>query len=462
MAHSQPNILFIMTDHQRADSLGMVQAGIEITPNLNHLADRGAVFTRAYTSCPLCVPARTSLATGKYPTRTGVVCNGGNGLQAGNHKPIHQWLHETGYEVGHIGVDHIRLNPSLQERVEFSTWIGRKEYVDFLAKQGTEDAPQDRMLFKKKVIEWQGTEPVERAFSNVRTGPSSHSSECFLDSYYCKCAEEFINEPREKPFALFVYLWAPHPPLRVPKPYASRFDPASIELPPNVGVVSENEPPGRRKGVPAQLAESVTMDEWRDAWAAHLGLVNLADAGICRILETLEVSGQTDNTTVLFTSDHGDHLGQHSMYQKMEMYEQAINVPLILSGPRIKSQVVNTPVSHLDVLPTLLEYVGINIPEDLDGISLLESLESGAPLPERTVFSQFSGNHAKGDIRRAAITRRYKHVYDPMDEPELYDLAVDPLEMNNLASEPASEPIVRRLHEECKTWAQRTDDWVAF
>ena len=95
----RPNILFIMTDHQRADSLGMVQAGVEVTPNLNKLAGAGTLFERAYNTCPLCVPARTALATGKYPTKNGVVFNDWRGVRAGDHIPIHQVLYEAGYEI---------------------------------------------------------------------------------------------------------------------------------------------------------------------------------------------------------------------------------------------------------------------------------------------------------------------------------------------------------------------------
>jgi arylsulfatase A-like enzyme len=463
MTDKNPNLLFVMTDHQRADSIGMVQAGIEVTPNLNRLASRGVVFTRAYNTCPLCVPARTALATGKYPTKNGVVFNDWRGLRAGDHKPIHQCLAEAGYDVGHIGVHHIRVEPTLQERVQFSKWISNGEYSRYLKEQGIDEKPlEGREFFRKEVTENQNGKRVKVMYSNTKSAVWPHPAGHFKDSYFCQQAVEFINEKRNVPFALFVYLWAPHPPLRVPEPYGSRFDPQEIELPSNVDVPAEGEPPGRRRGIAAQLAEDVPMDEWRKAWAAHLGLVNLADAGIGRVLQALEVSGQGGNTIIVFTVDHGDHLGQHRMYQKMEMYEQAIKVPLIIRVPGAEVRTLDSPVSHLDLMPTLLDLVDIEPPDGLDGISLLESIVSGTPPPDRSVFCQYSGNPTVGDIRRAVITRRYKYIYDPADVPELYDLESDPLEMHNLAADVTYREVIQKLHQECKSWAEEHGDWVSL
>ncbi len=386
---ARPNLLFIMTDHQRADSLGMVQSGVEVTPNLNRLAGAGTCFSRAYNTCPLCVPARTALATGKYPTKNGVVFNDWRGIRAGAHRPIHQTLYEAGYEVGHIGVDHIRVAPALKDRVPFSTWIGNREYDQYLVELGIDRSIEDIAPFKRAITENQDGRRVPVHYSNTTSAVWPCPAEHFMDSYYCQQAVDFIEHPRGGPFALFLYLWAPHPPLRVPEPYASRFDPAVLDLPSNVGISAEGEPPGRRQGIAAQLAEGLTDDVWRSVWAAHLGLVNLADAGIGRVLSALDASGYADQTVVCFTVDHGDHLGQHAMYQKMEMYEPAIRIPLIISGAHISAQTIDAPVSHLDVMPTLLTLFGLEVPPDVDGRSLVDTLTKGsAPPEERPVFSQ--------------------------------------------------------------------------
>jgi len=450
-----------MTDHQRADSIGMVQAGVEVAPNLNKLASRGVVFSRAYNTCPLCVPARTALATGKYPTSAGVVFNDWSGATAGDHKPIHQFLAEDGYSVGHIGVHHIRVKPEIQERVQFRKWIGNGDYSRYLRELGIDGSPPEGAdFFRREIEEFRNGKFVKVRYSNTQTALWANPAEHFMDSYFCQQGVDFIRENSTEPFALFTYLWAPHPPLRAPEPYASMFGTEGVELPSNVDMPANGEPPNRRRGIAAQLAENISMDDWRKVWAAHLGLVNLADAGIGRILQALEESGQADNTIVVFTVDHGDHLGQHRMYQKMEMYEQAVRIPLIIHAPGADARTFDTPVSHLDLTPTLLDFVGVEQPDDLDGISLQDCIVSGNPPPDRPIFSQYSGNPTTGDTRRAVITDRYKYIYDPADLPELYNLKNDPLETHNLAADTKYANVMRELHEECRSWANSHGDWV--
>ncbi len=450
-----------MTDHQRADSLGMVQAGIEVTPSLNRLAAQGAVFTRAYTTCPLCVPARTALATGKYPTKNGVVCNAWRGARAGDHVTLHECLADAGCAVARLGRHHICVEPGLRERLTFARWNDDGDYARFLDSKGVDWRGEHADgSFKREVIELQDGERVPVRYSNTRADVWPHPAEWFKDSYVCDQAIEFLREGPPRPFALFVLLRAPHPPLRVPEPYASLFDPMAIELPANVGQPPEGEPANRRAGIAAQLAEGVSMDEWRRVWAAHLGLVNLADAGIGRVLDALDAAGEADNTVVVFTSDHGDLLGQHAMYQKMEMHEPAIGVPLVFRVPGGAPCSWDVPVSQLDVMPTILELLDIDMPSDLDGISLARSLTDGAAPPERPVFSQYSGNPTFGDLRRAVVTRRFKYVYDPRDVPELYDLEGDPLETRNLAADPRYADVRDELHALCMDWHTTHGDWV--
>ena len=204
------------------------------------------------------------------------------------------------------------------------------------------------------------------------------------------------------------------------------------------------------------------MDEWRKVWAAHLGLVRLADGGIGRVLAALGDSGLEDDTIVFFSTDHGDHLGQRRMYQKMEMYEPALRIPMIWRVPGGSSGTCDTPVSHLDVVPTLLEATGLSSAEDLDGVSLLPTLSSGAPPPDRCLFSQYSGNPTIGDIRRAAVTRQYKYVYDPAASPELYDLERDPLEMQNLAQDGDFAEVLQEIHQRCAAWGRSHGDWIDY
>jgi arylsulfatase A-like enzyme len=289
--------------------------------------------------------------------------------------------------------------------------------------------------------------------------------EHFKDNYFCDQAIDFLQNQADgkTPFALFLYLWAPHPPLRVPEPYASLFAPDELELPPNVGQLARGEPANRRQGIAAQLAENIPLDQWRRVWAAHLGLVRLADDAIGRVLAALHNSGREKETVTVFTVDHGDHLGQHTMYQKMEMYEQAIRVPWMIRVPDLSARRFELPVSQLDILPTLTDLlnVGWDGPPP-DGLSLAASIQEGASLPERPVFCQYSGNPTVGDIRRAVITSRYKYIFDPDAPAELYDLVRDPLEMENVAGDPDYAEMLQRLHAIGREWAESHGDWVQF
>jgi arylsulfatase A-like enzyme len=248
MPRKRPNILFAMMDHGRADSLGSVQAGVEVTPNLNRLAAEGAAFTRAYTTCPLCVPARTALATGVYPTRNGVVYNDWAGDTAQDIRPIHQHLADAGYRVAHVGVHHIRVSPPLPERVPFRLWVDNEDYDTYVrAIASSPLSSVDRTLYKTAIVENQNGTDVPVSYSNVRADRWPGTAEQFKDAYFTRRALEFLEAPGNEPFALFLYLWAPHPPLLVPEPYFSRFDPDGIDLPANVGRPAEGEPLSRRQ-----------------------------------------------------------------------------------------------------------------------------------------------------------------------------------------------------------------------
>ena len=458
--NTRPNILLVMTDHQRADSIGMVQCGREVTPNLNRLLKESAHFTRAYDTCPLCVPARTALATGIYPTENGVVYNDWKGVTAGAFEPFHKTLQRSGYYVGHSGVDHIRVKPLLRD-LGLDFFVNQEDYNAWAKGQGigTERDPEELTAVEEEV----NGEYRQQSYSNHKVSIYRHPIETFKDFYFLDQSLRFLRErPADSPFALFTYLWAPHPPLRVPEPYASMYDPEQVTLPDNVGIPAEKEPALRRKGMPAQMAEQVTIEEWRKTWAAHLGLTTMADEIFGKLLEELKRQGVYDDTCIIFTSDHGDHLGQHRMYQKMEMYEEAVHVPLVLKMPKTAdgsahAVSVSGVVSHLDIRPTLLKLAGVD-PGSCDGQSLLPLAKGSAPDPDRIVFSQYSGNPGYGTIRRAAITERYKYVYDGQHCHELYDLKEDPHEMHNLAEDASCQDILTKLYTACQSYHENRHD----
>lgn len=207
--NTRPNILLVMTDHQRADSLGMVQCGREVTPNLNRLMREATTFTRAYDTCPLCVPARTALATGIYPTKNGVVYNDWKGATAGDWEPFHKTLQNSGYHVGHAGVDHIRVKPFLRDQgLDF--FVNQEDYNRWAEDLGvtTSRAPSELTL----VLEEVDGRQVQQKYSSHKVSRYDYPLETFKDFYFLDQSLKFLRErPWDRPFALFTYLWAPIP-----------------------------------------------------------------------------------------------------------------------------------------------------------------------------------------------------------------------------------------------------------
>lgn len=450
------NLLFITADHLRADSLGAVQAGREVTPVLNRLAASGTAFERAYTACPLCVPARAALATGLRPSRTGVTWNNWEGVDNPLGITLHERLTATGFALGHAGMDHVRLRPRLRERVPFATWVDETDHQDHLrAKHIDLEAFQASQPFRKRVHETVAGEVLHKEYSTAHVATWPFAAADFRDIFFADHAEVALTQlaAAEKPFALFVNFWAPHPPLFVPPDLMTFFPPDRLTLPPNIGQPATGEPANRRDGIAAQLAADVDEAGWRQAWSAHLALTHLVDALTGRLLAALARTGAANDTLIAFTSDHGDHLGQHAMYQKMELYEQAARVPLIVSGPGLSAgRRVAVPVSLLDVMPTVSELLRLAPAARTDGRSFAAVLRGGPDPAPQPVFTQYTGNNGPSLARHAVIFGDHKLILDRDDGAELYDLSADPWETINRSGDPALAAVEADLRKRLTAW----------
>ena len=443
---ARPNLLVILTDHGRADSVGSRQCGVDVAPAADALAGQGWRGTRCYTPSPICGPSRTALATGRPPWENGVETNEFARGRRSACPTLHERLADAGYDLGHVGVHHVRVGPDLRDRLDWKCWADFGDHRKAAERAGvTLPDPGGRYRSSVPVAEI-GTDATERPYSNAAAGVWDGPAEWFLDHWLAGRAVEFLERrtARDRPFALFVNLWAPHPPLAVPEPYASMFDPAAIELPANVGVPATGEPPGRRDSPPARLAAGIGEAGWRRAWAAHLGLTRLADDATRRVLDAAP-----DDTLVVVASDHGEHLGQHAMYQKMELYEPALRVPLIVAGPGVLGgRADDGPCSLLDLAPTLLEAADARPLPDAAGVSLWPALRGGSLDPGRAIPCAYYGNFAPAPPagrRLGVVAGGWKYVRDGAGGAELYDLAADPLEMTNLAADPGQAGRVRQL-----------------
>jgi arylsulfatase A-like enzyme len=466
--NKQPNVIVVITDHQRADSLGMVQCGREVMPRLNRFAKSGTVFSRAYTTAPLCLPARTAMATGTYPT-AGLPINDFSGCAARHQILATSFLEKAGYEVAYIGKNDIRTLPAPPDQHDTCEWSDKRSYAEWLREQGLPEHPgwEDdeegfHGYFYKQVEEVLPDGPVTSRYSHPATGKWKGKLENFRDFYFYREMRHWLEQRAgdDAPFAAFFSIPSPHPPLEVPDPYYAMYDPDQVELPPNIGHPSEGEPANRSRAVARQLADAATESDHRKAWAAHLGLLSLADDIFGKLLDDLDELKLADDTVIIFTSDHGHHLGQHRMFGINELYEQTVHVPLIARFPNGHAGKVDELVSHLSIAPTLLDVAGLQSPPGMIGPSLVPTIGEGKPPAEAPQFFQFSGQIGYGYYRRGVVTRRYKYIYDPEDESELYDLENDPLEMRNLARDPAFKEILKEHHTLCRNWHLGQDDWI--
>lgn len=449
-----------MTDQQREDTIGMSVGGEPVTPTLTRLAAESVRFENAYNACPLCVPARTALATGVAPLNSGMFLNDLKGDNAPNLPTIHKMLHDAGYEIAHIGVNHITVQPPLKNALNFAAWQDDDTYAQYAKDNNIkiERNEQDVTI----VDELCNGEYLKRPYSNANVTTWQYDLNHFKDVWFCNRAIDFINQKHTKPFALFVCLWAPHPPLKVPEEYLKMFPAQNFTLPQNTEKQAQGQPKNRKKGAAMQLGSVPPKNGWAEAWSAHCALTRLCDDRLSLLLKALKDNDLAENTLTVVTTDHGEQLGQHGMYQKMEMYEPAVRVPAIFNVPKTTPKSYKTPISHLDFVPTVLDLLNINSDKyALEGRSHLQSIENLIEPKEQDVFSVYCGNHSPGDMRRMVVRNKWKYVYDGI-EAELYNLENDSLEMINLAYQTEYSDICQSLHNALENKWKNTYDTVCY
>lgn len=473
----KPNILLIMTDQQRADFFLREGFALDTMPFLEYLSQDGCWFERAYTSEPICIPARVSLLTGRYPKATGVVANWEPRPNYVTDLP--ELLGAAGYERALFGKNHSHLSAQ-----KMDVWC---EYSHTWGPQRTpEDTAFDAWM--ERLGHWVAHEatpfPVEAQY------PSRIVSDFIA---WLQARDE------QRPFFAWVSFPEPHSPYQVPEPYFSLFP------------LDEIPPPGVAKD-----ALRAKNHQWRyqyeaikafhpgldDIWpryrANYCGMLRLIDDQLERLFAALEQENVLQDTLIVYLSDHGDFCGDYGLYRKgLALPECTIRIPLMFRGPGITSDVIkDSYVSCTDVFPTLCELAGLSIPFGVQGRSLLPILKGEeysqkefqsvyvelgmggkaitaeqAAQPEFKVgegevvivdgqaVTNFDGLRVSQFGRRRAVLKGgYKLIYDQDVSPELYDLEQDPLELKNLAGDTAYREILRQMMEELLWWSIRLDD----
>ncbi len=439
---SQPNLVIIMTDEQPVQTVSGYGHDWVNTPNLDRLAQQGVLFTRAYTSAPVCTPARAGLFSGIYSHNTGAWANH---LALGQDiKTIGHHFQQQGYRTVYIGKWHLDGldyfgTGECPAEFEDKYWYDGRRHLDYL---GPEKSYlwRSQSLDTMQALEEQG---VDRAFTWA--GQVTDRALQFMDEV----------EGDDRPWVLIVSYDEPHHPWLCPPEFLARFEGAELPLPETFDTEFENKP-----AVHKAWSKWWGLDEESLAYNQRMtfAATEYIDSEIGRVLKATDAF---DSTYVLFTSDHGNQLGaQRLMWKGPWMYEESIRVPLIIRGPGVEEgRIENRVVSHIDILPSLMELCGMAAPPIMDGHSFAGLLRDGGDLqhPARA-FVEFNRFQLERDDFgafypiRCLVKDRHKLVINLFDRDELYDLEQDPFEQVNLIGDPGYAAVREQMHQELLEW----------
>ena len=439
-----PNILLVMDDQHRFDFIGAAGADFLNTPNIDKLAAKGVRFTRCVTSSPSCTPARIALATGLQPSTTGR-------FDSTSYLPkrlptMYQHFRDHGYRVGLVGKADLAKADSFNgingDRPCTFIWgfthplecegkmhaarAGKRllgPYSAHLQSVGLlETFVEDYETRRKKgwIIDADHNSPL----------PAEHAEDAFIGR---KAVEWLDDVDDDFPWFLNVHFVGPHDPFDPPDEYARRYTNAKMADP----LPASGDKPSwvRDKTVTA------TSQQVKRTRQQYCALIEQIDDQLGQILQALENRGFAENTIVVFTSDHGEMLGDFGLYKKQVMYEPAIRVPLLIAGPDIAgNRISDALIETIDINPTLAQLAGLPAPDMIDAESFADLLHPGSGQHRETVISE---------LRNCYCVRSQTHklIHSINAEDELYDLSTDPSEEHNIANaDPQTVRALRRSY----------------
>lgn len=461
-AGEKPNLLFLWTDQQRADTIAAYGNDRYRMPVLNRLASESIVFDRSYVAQPVCTPSRSCVVTGLWPHTNG--CTTNNIALKPDTQTVPELLGDSDYKTGYFGKWH--LGDEVFAQHGFQEW---QAIEDHYRKYYSSGRDSNTYSGYHHFLLQQGYQPdhdglFTRDFAASR--PAQHSKPAFLAGE----SSSFIMNNRDQPWMLYVNFLEPHTPFS--SAYNDLHSAEEAGIPDNWPGIPESKEPNwyvrrreqLRKGTEFSGFDTNDRKRVERANRNYAGLCSLVDQAIGRILWSLEASGQAENTVIVFTSDHGEMLGSHSLYAKSVMYEESIRVPLLLkvpyrhrAGMRWKS-----PVSHIDLAPTVLDLLGNKDWGDLQGFSHAARL-NGKTSGEDHVFVEWNTDAEGTPAARTVISPDgWKYVTHNNDLSMLFQRQADPLEMRNLTGQPASSDVETRLRRKLDGWRKRTGDVTTF
>jgi arylsulfatase len=461
-----PNIVFIITDQQRFDTLAAAGFGYMITPNLDRLAREGVLFTSMYVTAPSCAPSRASLFTGLYPHTTGVFRN--------DERWTHTWvqqLADSGYHTVNVGKMH--TSP-------FEAPYGFHERHVTENKDRAHPALPYFLDNWDKAVWSRGYEKPSRVTyrrrDDYRTSLGAFvwnlPADLHSDNFVPNLAAHWLDTWRgAAPFFLQVGFPGPHPPYDPTQDSLDLYAGRPIPMP-VVDRASIDAEPAPLKRLRQQHLDTdhdavVHLDDATEAQQRrqrehYYANVTMIDTQVGNLIDALDRRGVLADTVIIFTSDHGDCLGDHGHSQKWTMYEESVHVPAIVWSPgRVAAgRTVDDLVSLFDLGPTVLELAGLQPPRYMEARSLLPYLTDAAADPRRYVFAEHANDMILQGTEFMTMIRdtRWKLVhFVDSNEGQLFDLYADPGELRTLWDDPAHEAVKRALVDEILKWRIRSD-----
>lgn len=471
----RPNLLFLMTDQQRFDALGANGNPIVQTPCLDSLAQSGANLQNYFVNSPVCVPSRCTLFTGRYPHSHGIRENY-NFLEAGREIHLFRVLKQAGYRIGYCGKNHL-LDDQEFENFDYTGYMDgqprgpaeqalNKKYADRCAELGVPFGQHE--IWRTGLVH---DEPKEatRAWQTAQAGLG------FLE-----------RQDGQNPFALCVSFTDPHVPHIAMREYYDRIARDRISMQP-FGGDGELAIKARRWAIKraAFHAEKATAEDIRHYIAVYYAMIGWVDTQIGRLLEALRSKGLDQNTIIVFTSDHGDFNFEHGLAKKdLVLVDSLLRVPMLLCWPgRIKPEVMTGSfVEEVDVMPTLLELMGVETPVGVQGRSFAPLLRGEGSVHKDAVFAEvcppylynkysdydsFAKDHGgrehapfnvPGDFTKSIREKDFRYIWYGNGEEEFYDHRTDPHELKNIAADPAYTAEKTRLKMRLLEWHALTED----
>ncbi len=487
----RPNLVFIMSDQQRHDTLACYGNTWIQTPELNKLADQSFVFEAAYVAQPVCTPARATIMTGLYPHAAGPIVNKMN-LPAD--VPTIAEMVSDDYHRAYFGKWH--LGDDVVAQHGFHEWVSTE---DGHRGQYTQPEHQAIMSDYHRHLVSNGFAPDQAAADGAMLFSADRRAglpeEFQMASYLGDRAASFVHRNSDRPFILYVSTFEPHSPNKGPlddlyDPEEIPVGPAFLKRPEGASLLNRvradyylqymGDPNGFNAddymtSYASAFNDITTEAGWKRLRARYFANITLVDRMVGKITAALDSAGIADNTVVVFTSEHGDHMGDHGLLEKRSFYEESSRVPLLMRVPWLSEsqRMIKGSVGQIDLAPTLLDLLGERVPDRLQGESRLPVLKGEDSLDDGEVVIQWNGISPEMEDRslgtdqinrmlalpwRSIVHDRWKLNLCAGDQCELFDLRSDPHEMSNLYNDPAHRDRIRELAARLRTWQVRTGD----